>query len=91
MTGRRVRLIIRGRVQGVFYRASTRETAKKLGVVGWVRNLEDGSVEIVAEAGEGSLERFIDWCRTGPPDAGVSDVEVESESPSGLFSDFTIK
>lgn len=74
---RRVRLLVRGRVQGVFYRARARDAAVRLGVHGWVRNRPDGTVEAIAEGPEQALESFIAWCRQGPPAARVERVEVE--------------
>jgi acylphosphatase len=87
----RVRLIISGRVQGVFFRASTLEEALGLGLSGWVRNLPDGGVEVLAE-GEGSnIQKLIDWCHHGPPYAQVALVEVSEESYSGEFNGFHVR
>jgi acylphosphatase len=72
----RVSLIIIGRVQGVFYRASALEQAQSLSLTGWVQNLPDGSVELVAEGPRFKLEQLVEWCRRGPPDAEVEDVFV---------------
>ena len=72
---RRVHLIVRGLVQGVFFRASTVKQASALGVSGVVRNLADGSVEVVAEGGEAALRELVAWCRHGPPGARVSSLE----------------
>ena len=74
------RLIIRGRVQGVFYRASTREEATRLGLEGWVRNLPDGGVEARVMGEEADVERFIEWCRRGPPHSRVDSVEILEEA-----------
>lgn len=73
-----------GVVQGVFFRASTREAAVALGVAGWVRNLPDGSVEAVFEGPREAVERAVAWARTGPPHAVVERVEVEWGAPEGL-------
>ena len=70
------KLMIRGKVQGVFYRASARETALKLDVKGWVRNTESGDVEALVSGSEEQVERFIEWCRKGPEEAAVSEVIV---------------
>ncbi|MDQ4076382.1 MAG: acylphosphatase [Chloroflexota bacterium] len=88
---RRVHLFIDGRVQGVFFRASTREKARQLGVDGFVRNLRDGRVEIVAEGDEQALNRLIEWARNGPPDAYVTEADISWEEPRGEFSGFTVR
>ena len=85
-----VHLIIVGRVQGVFYRASTREAAHALGLKGWVRNLPDGSVEAVAEGPEEAVERFVAWCRKGPPGAFVTDVRRTARPATGEYSSFDV-
>ncbi|HLV60087.1 MAG TPA: acylphosphatase, partial [Fredinandcohnia sp.] len=70
----RVELTIRGRVQGVWYRASARAAAEERGIVGWVRNCDDGSVQAVAEGPRSALEDFVAWCHKGPPAARVDSV-----------------
>lgn len=70
-------LLIKGRVQGVFYRYSTREKADSLGLSGWVRNLSDGSVEACALGDRGTIESLIEWCKVGPPHADVKSVHVD--------------
>ena len=72
-----VRLIIKGKVQGVFYRATAKDVADLTGVKGWVKNLPDNNVEITATATEETLQKFINWCKQGPPKARVEDVIVE--------------
>ena len=79
---RAVRLTVRGRVQGVGYRAWAADTARALGLAGWVRNRVDGTVEAVAAGDDGAVERFIAACRTGPALARVSAVEVSSADPA---------
>jgi acylphosphatase len=79
---RRVR--VHGRVQGVFFRDSTRERAREAGVQGWVRNLRDGSVEAVFEGEPREVSRLVDFCRAGPRLAAVERVEVFEEEPEGL-------
>ncbi len=74
---------IYGRVQGVWFRAHTKEMAEKLGIKGWVRNMPDGSVEAVFEGDEKSLKEMIKWCQRGPPLARVTRVEVRYEEPKG--------
>ncbi len=84
-----IRLTIKGKVQGVFYRATAKEIADDLGIRGWVRNLPDDDVEITATAIEEQLQKFIDWCKQGPPKARVDNVIVD-ELNSEEFSDFRI-
>lgn len=71
-------LRIRGRVQGVGYRAAALDEAMLLGLAGWVRNRRDGSVEVLAVGSEAAIERFIDWARQGPPAAAVERVEISA-------------
>ena len=87
----RVRLVIKGLVQGVFYRASTIKTARSENCTGWVRNRPDGTVEVLVEGEEDAVNRVISWCRSGPPMAEVEDVLVSREEYCGEFSDFTMK
>lgn len=79
----RARVFVSGRVQGVYYRANTRDAARARDVDGWVRNLSDGRVEAVFEGDETAVEGMIEWCHTGSPAADVRDVDVEYESLSG--------
>jgi acylphosphatase len=79
----RARVVIQGRVQGVFFRAETRERARSLGLTGWVRNQPDGSVEAVFEGSRDRIESIIGWCRHGPRLAEVDDVSVQWEEPRG--------
>ena len=72
-----IRLTIKGKVQGVFYRATARDVASLLGIKGWVKNLPDDNVEITATASDETLQKFINWCKEGPPRARVDDVIVE--------------
>jgi acylphosphatase len=78
----RVRAVVAGRVQGVFYRDSCRSQATRLGVRGSVRNLADGSVEVVAEGERERVEELLVWCRTGPPRAMVTGITVGDEVPA---------
>ncbi len=84
----RVHFIVRGRVQGVFFRASAQEEARRRHLTGWVRNRTDGAVELVAEGREEALESFTAWCRRGPAGAKVEALEEISETETGRFSDF---
>ena len=86
----RVRLIIEGRVQGVWFRDSTRREALALGVSGWVRNRRDGSVEALAEGPEEEVKNFVTWCHQGPPSAKVLGVHEEREAWQGEFRTFDI-
>jgi acylphosphatase len=86
-----VHLKIIGRVQGVYFRASTLEKAASLGLTGWVRNCDDGSVEVVAEGSRAKLEELIAWCRLGPAGARVSQVEVRWQSAENSLRGFSIK
>jgi acylphosphatase len=80
----RVRVIVHGRVQGVFFRDSCREQARALKIAGWVRNRMDGTVEAVFEGPEAAVERMVRWCHQGPPRAHVDEVEVTTEAPEGV-------
>ncbi len=87
---RRVRLLVAGRVQGVWYRDGTRRRALALGLTGWVRNLSDGRVEVLAEGPEAALRSLADWCREGPPLARVESVEETWEEATGGFDTFEV-
>ena len=77
----RRRVVVSGRVQGVFFRSSTEEEARALGVDGWVRNRPDGSVEAVFEGPADAVDALVEFCRRGPRWALVEKVEVEEEPP----------
>ena len=88
MSATRARVFVSGRVQGVWFRESTRQRAEELGVGGWVRNLPDGRVEALFEGDTAAVRRAVDYVREGPRLARVSQVEVEeetSEDPSNHF------
>ncbi len=91
MSDRRVRLKIHGRVQGVFFRASTLDKARELGLTGWVRNNPDGSVEAVAEGPGNELEKLVAWSHHGPRHAVVNNVEVEWTDSLGEYTEFKIE
>jgi acylphosphatase len=80
----RRRVVVRGDVQGVFFRDSMRERARAHGVAGWVRNRADGAVEAVLEGQGEAVDRVVRFASSGPPRASVSDVEVSEEEPEGL-------
>ena len=85
--GSGARVIFHGRVQGVFFRASTKDAADRAGVTGWVRNLRDGSVEALFEGERDVVERLIETCRTGFPMARVDRADIEwREGPASSHS-----
>jgi acylphosphatase len=86
----RAHLIIEGRVQGVWFRDSTRNEATRLDLTGWVKNRFDGSVELVAEGPGEKVEKFIEWCHHGPPIARVTKVHEIKEDFTGEFDSFRI-
>lgn len=83
-------IVVRGKVQGVFYRASARQKAEALNLTGFAQNRPDGSVLIEAEGEDSILKEFVSWCRKGPPNAIVDDVTVTQRELSGYLS-FTVK
>jgi len=80
---KRAKVIVQGSVQGVFFRAETRDRARSLGLAGWVRNVPDGTVEAVFEGADERVESMVDWCRRGPGGARVEEVEVAWTEPEG--------
>lgn len=81
----RAHVVVRGRVQGVFFRDSTRREAESRGIAGWVRNREDGAVEAVFEGPREAVEGLVEWCRSGPSRADVEDMDVSlGEEPDGI-------
>jgi acylphosphatase len=89
----RVHAIISGRVQGVFFRMETKQAAQRLDVFGWVRNRRDGAVEAVFEGQKSRVDAILDWCRQGPANALVTDVDAQLEAISGdgEFDEFKIE
>jgi acylphosphatase len=87
----RARIVVSGEVQGVFFRQSTVDEARRLGLVGFVRNLADGRVEAEAEGERAAVEALIRWCHRGPPAARVDSVEVEWSAPTGAAGPFTAR
>ena len=83
MESSRRHLIVKGRVHGVGFRWSCRAQAEKLGVAGWVRNLPNGSVEVVVEGNDDAVQQLVAWCHRGPLSARVSTVQDHSETPQG--------
>ena len=80
----RKRVIVSGRVQGVFFRDTTRQRAEAVGVAGWVRNTPDGTVEAVFEGDPGAVDELVEFCRRGPGRSEVAGIEVEEEQPEAL-------
>ena len=87
---KRVKVKIFGKVQGVFFRYNTKKMAEMLGVKGWVRNCEDGSVEAVFEGEDEKVDELVRWCRKGPSLARIEKIEVKDEKFKGEFKDFRI-
>lgn len=88
---KRLHVFFSGRVQGVFFRAFTRDAARRHGVKGWVRNLPDGRVEAVFEGSPEAVDAVLSICREGPPLARVDRVDVQEEPCTGEFEDFDIR
>jgi acylphosphatase len=87
----RAHVVIEGLVQGVYFRASTREEAVRLDVGGWVRNLPDGSVEALFEGEKKKVEEIVGWCYKGPPGARVIKVDLKWEPYKGEFRHFDVR
>jgi len=87
---RRLHLFVSGLVQGVFYRDNTKSKASSLNLTGWVRNLLDGRVEVVAEGDEISLQELFDYCRDNPGQSRVDDVSVEWSEAKSEFKEFKV-
>lgn len=85
------RVVVRGRVQGVFFRASTRREAVERGVAGWVRNRDDGAVEALFEGEPEAVEAMIEWCRSGPDGAAVEDMDVSLGERSDGLDGFEVR
>lgn len=88
---KQAQIIVRGRVQGVFFRDFTHENATKLGLTGWVRNLTNGSVEALVEGEEVEIQKLIERLKIGPPASQVKEVEVKWLTSSGRFNNFSIR
>jgi acylphosphatase len=86
----RIHVLIEGRVQGVFFRAATRDEARARGLSGWVRNLPDGRVEALFEGEKPVVENMLAWCRKGPPYAYVDQVEEDWQPYQGDLADFRV-
>jgi acylphosphatase len=88
---RRVRAIVTGRVQGVSFRAATASEARRLGVVGWVRNRSDGSVELEVQGSEDQVAALLKWCAHGPPAARVDRVDTQDVDAADAETGFTVR
>ncbi len=86
----RIHVIISGKVQGVWYRASTKQKADELGVLGWVRNMADGNVEAEFEGEKEALDKMIAWCWIGPPRAQVTDIKMLPLQSDAKFTGFMV-
>lgn len=91
MENLRAHVIVHGRVQGVWFRQSTKDEALRLGVHGWVRNLPDRTVEAVFEGEKRKVEEIVGWCHRGPAGAEVTAVDIAWERPRGEFAHFDIR
>jgi acylphosphatase len=89
-TKTQVHVVISGQVQGVWYRASTKQKAEALGLTGWVKNTAQGNVEAVFEGDESTVNQMIAWCRKGPPLAQVTDVKITHTHFGGEFTGFVV-
>lgn len=90
MGQKRIQLVIKGRVQGVYFRATAQREARHLGLTGWVKNRPDGTVEIVAEGEEESVKDLLVWAQQGPSTARVDKIETRWRSYTGEFTNFRI-
>lgn len=87
----RVHIIVKGIVQGVYFRHNAQRICNKSGVTGWVLNMDDGSVEAILEGDENSVENAISWFKVGPPNAHVEKIELSYDKYTGEFGDFKIR
>ena len=91
MVQKRIHIFVTGRVQGVFFRQSTKVMAIKNNVKGWVRNLDDGRVEIIGEGEIQDIENLIQWCKTGPANSRVDEFELSEENVTDEFENFEVR
>ena len=90
MSQERIKILVTGKVQGVFFRQTLKVMAKKNQVFGWVRNLQDGRVEALLEGKDENVNVIVEWCHGGPANARVEDVEIRNEKFAGEFSKFDV-
>ena len=88
---KRAHIVVKGRVQGIFFRSNTKRIAAELELKGYVKNLPDGNVEVVAEGNEKTLNKLIEFCKAGPSLAKVEDVHIKFEKPKKEFDDFEVR
>ncbi len=91
MSQKCVHVFVTGRVQGVFFRQATRVTAIKNNVTGWIKNLDDGRVEVLIEGEDKSVDSVIEWCNYGPANSRVDNIQVNTEDYSGKFESFEVR
>ena len=91
MVQKQIHIFVTGRVQGVFFRQSTKVMAIKNNAKGWVRNLDDGRVEIVAQGETQDIDNLAHWCKTGPANSRVDEFELSEENPTGEFENFEVR
>jgi len=91
MVQKRIHIFVTGRVQGVFFRQSTRVMAIKNNLNGWVSNLNDGRVEIIAEGEIQNINNFVIWCKTGPANSRVDEFEIIEEICTNEFENFVVR
>lgn len=90
MAQKRIHLIVRGRVQGVYFRAAAQREARRLGITGWVKNRQDGGVELLAEGDEDAVKELSSWANHGPSAARVDSVDIRWRGYTGEFYEFQI-
>jgi acylphosphatase len=86
-----LKINVSGRVQGVWFRASARDEARRIGVTGWVRNVPDGTVEVFVQGQEEKLNKFLSWCYQGPPGAYVEEVNYNEVPADPSMKTFSIR
>lgn len=86
-----VRLLVNGKVQGVYFRLNMQQIAKKNSVLGWVRNLSDGRVEALLEGNKNDVDKVVEWSKKGPENARVDDLKIDYLQFEGRFVDFVIQ
>lgn len=86
-----IHVTVYGKVQGVWFRANTKQKAEQLGVTGWVKNTTHGAVEAIFEGEENCIKEMIEWCKNGPPQANVENIEIKEQNPTNGFDGFSIK